>query len=254
MFLHYLLYHYILNLNFVHYTFCYCLFLRSHPRSGTGPTRPTSARNIMIPSPPSTMRPSSARVRPASARSLPTGGSITRSSFKDYIVSDATKNIPSSKPMSKGFGVSETRSSQLRLGLRKQASSDWMLGETKEYLRKRPEDFKKTKSRGGCNSWNYVWIFLATMHDVFEVNLWNLGLCFLVAIIWPIRSLITWTWFYSNLAISWVMSSFADSSRSFLLNLFPAFSFNWFYLFLCFVLFFHNHFFVFSVFLHIINN
>jgi len=97
------------------------------------------------------MRTSSARVRPASARSLPTSGSLTHSSFKDYIVSDASKNIPPSRPVGKGFIVSETRSSQLRLGLRKQQTNgDWMLNETKEYLQRKPEDFKKTKSRGLC--------------------------------------------------------------------------------------------------------
>lgn len=100
----------------------------------------------MVPSPPNSMRPSSARSRPASAgRSLSSSG-IRHSSFKDYIVSDAVKDIPSPKQQSE-FTVTETRSSQLRLNLMKQSKNDWMLSETRDYLTKKPQDYKTPKGK-----------------------------------------------------------------------------------------------------------
>lgn len=105
----------------------------------------------MTPSPPNSMRPSSVRNRPTSARSLPARTGISHSSFKDYIVSTATKDIPTRRSSAgRNLIVSETRSSQLRLNLMKKTSNDWMLSETREYLTKRPEDMKRNKSKGWC--------------------------------------------------------------------------------------------------------
>lgn len=97
------------------------------------------------------VRPASGRVRPASGRSLSSSTGIRHSSFKDYIVNDAVKDIPARKPRDREFVVSETRSSQLRLNLRKQTSRDWMLSETRNYLTRKPEDYKKTKTKGDFN-------------------------------------------------------------------------------------------------------
>ena len=112
----------------------------------------------MTPSPPRSERTSSARVRPASAMSRtastrprpssakprPASARLKYSSHKDYIVSSACRNIPQSPTQTPSYKVNETKTSQMRLELRKK-SSDWMLRETREYLEKTPEDFKKRR-------------------------------------------------------------------------------------------------------------
>lgn len=108
----------------------------------------------MTPSPPSSERSASARVRPAtakpSARPRPASAKLTFSSHKDYIVSTACRDIPqSSSPSqsSSGYKVGETRTSQLRLSLSKKTTDSWMLEESRQYLTKKPEDFKKRQPK-----------------------------------------------------------------------------------------------------------
>ena len=139
-----------------------CLFVcfnfnRSHPRSVSASShRPFSAKHAMTPSPPSSEksgivrlrpasarpRPASARPRPASARPRPASAKLTYSSHKDYIVSSACRDIPQSTTQSPSYKVGETKTSQMRLELMKK-TSDWMLKESREYLAKKPDDFKQ---------------------------------------------------------------------------------------------------------------
>ena len=139
-----------------------CLFVcfnfnRSHPRSVSASShRPFSAKHVMTPSPPSSEksgiarlrpasarpRPASARPRPASARPRPASANLTYSSHKDYIVSSACRDIPQSTTQSPSYKVGETKTSQMRLELMKK-TSDWMLKESREYLAKKPDDFKQ---------------------------------------------------------------------------------------------------------------
>lgn len=122
---------------------------RSHPRSVSASShRPFSAKHTLAPSPPSSERSSSVRVRPASAkprtasaRPRPASARLTYSSHKDYIVSSACRAIPQSPSQGSSYKIGETKTSQMRLGLRKK--SDWMLKETRQYVAKKPEDFKQ---------------------------------------------------------------------------------------------------------------
>lgn len=157
--------------NSQHYLYleiCLFYFNRSHPRSVSASThRPFSAKHTMTPSPPSSERSSSARVRPASARPRPASAKprpvnampraagarprpasarLTYSSHRDYIVNTACRDIPQSPTQASSFKVGETKTSQLRLSLRKK-TSDWMLKETREYISKRPEDFKQRQQK-----------------------------------------------------------------------------------------------------------
>lgn len=127
---------------------------RSHPRSASASShRPFSAKHSMTPSPPSSersgsarIRPASARPRPASAKPRPASARLTYSSHKDYIVSTACRDIPQSPSpfqTSRGFRVGETRTSQMRLSLSRKTTDSWMLQETREYVAKKHEDFKQ---------------------------------------------------------------------------------------------------------------
>ena len=108
----------------------------ARPRPASARPRPASAK----PRPVSTMpRTASARPRPASAR-------LTYSSHRDYIVNTACRDIPQSPTQASSFKVGETRTSQMRLSLRKK-TSDWMLKETREYISKRPEGFKQRQQK-----------------------------------------------------------------------------------------------------------
>lgn len=127
---------------------------RSHPRSVSASShRPFSAKHTMTPSPPGSersasarIRPASARPRPASARPRPTSARITYSSHKDYLVNTACRDIPRSPSQSSiSRKVGETKTSQLRLGLRKKTADSWMLEESRQYLGRKPEDFKQPK-------------------------------------------------------------------------------------------------------------
>ena len=131
---------------------------RSHPRSTSASShRPFSAKPHMNPAPPSSERsgnvrnrPASARPRLASASPRPTSSRLTYSSHKDYIVNTACRDIPQSPSPSqtyKGFMVGETRTSQLRLSLRRNTTNSWMLQETREYVTKKPEDFKQRQPK-----------------------------------------------------------------------------------------------------------
>lgn len=118
----------------------------------------------MTPSPPSSDRSGSARIRPASARPRPAGAKprpissrprpasarLTYSSHKDYIVSTACRDIPQSpspSQTSRGLKVGETRTSQMRLSLSRKSTDSWMLQETREYVAKKPEDFKQRQPK-----------------------------------------------------------------------------------------------------------
>ncbi|EDO28327.1 predicted protein [Nematostella vectensis] len=68
-------------------------------------------------------------------------------SYKDYLVSSASRDIPRVVPSETRPSVGETRTSQLRLNMRKQ-SGDWMMRETREYLARNPEDYRKPRGRG----------------------------------------------------------------------------------------------------------
>ena len=127
---------------------------RNHPRAASASShRPFSAKHSMTPSPPSSgrsgnarIRPASARPRPASARPRPASARLTYSSHKDYIVNTACRDIPQSpspSQASRGFKVGETRTSQMRLSLSRKTTDSWMLQETREYVAKKPEDFKQ---------------------------------------------------------------------------------------------------------------
>lgn len=127
---------------------------RSHPRSVSASShRPFSAKHTMTPSPPGSersasarIRPASARPRPASARTRPASARITYSSHKDYLVNTACRDIPRSPSQSSvSRKVGETKTSQLRLGLRKKTADSWMLEESRQYLGRKPEDFKQPK-------------------------------------------------------------------------------------------------------------
>ena len=131
---------------------------RSHPRSVSASChRPISARHAaMTPSPPSPpssersvkarIRPASARPRPASAIPRPASARIAYSSHKDYLVNTACRNIPRSPSQSSvSRKVGETKTSQLRMGLRKKTAESWMLKESRKYLDRKPEDFKQPK-------------------------------------------------------------------------------------------------------------
>ncbi|KAJ7369450.1 Von Willebrand factor A [Desmophyllum pertusum] len=140
---------------------------KSHPRSASASShRPISAKHTMTPSPPGSERSASARVhpatarpRPASARPRPASARLTYSSHKDYIVSNACRDIPQSPSQaSRNHKVGETRTSQMRLNLRKKTADSWMLDETRQYVAKKPEDFKqrqpkrKSKKKNGSSS------------------------------------------------------------------------------------------------------
>lgn len=127
---------------------------RSHPRSVSASShRPFSAKHTMTPSPPGSersasarIRPASARPRPASARPRPASARIMYSSHKDYLVNTACRDIPRSPSQSSvSRKVGETKTSQLRLGLRKKTADSWMLEESRQYLGRKPEDFKQPK-------------------------------------------------------------------------------------------------------------
>ena len=127
---------------------------RSHPRSVSASShRPFSAKHTMTPSPPGSersasarIRPASARPRPASARPRPASARITYSSHKDYLVNTACRDIPRSPSQSSvSRKVGETKTSQLRLGLRKKTADSWMLEESRQYLGRKSEDFKQPK-------------------------------------------------------------------------------------------------------------
>lgn len=127
---------------------------RSHPRSVSASShRPISAKHTMTPSPPSSERSVSARIRPASAKPRPTSARprpasarIAYSSHKDYLVNTACRNIPRSPSQcSVSRKVGETKTSQLRMGLRKKTAESWMLEESRKYLYRKPEDFKQPK-------------------------------------------------------------------------------------------------------------
>ena len=129
---------------------------RSHPRSVSASShRPFSAKHTMTPSPPSSERSSSARIRPASAkprpasaRPRPTSARLTYSSHKDYLVNTACRDIPRSPSQASiSRKVGETKTSQLRLSLRKKTADSWMLEESRQYLTKKPEDFKKPQPK-----------------------------------------------------------------------------------------------------------
>ena len=141
----------------VFFFFFLLLINRSHPRSVSASShRPFSAKHAMTPSPPSSeksgsarprpasarSRPASARPRPASARPRPSSARLTYSSHKDYIVSSACRGIPKSTTQSPSYEVGETKTSQMRLELMKR-TSDWMLKESREYLAKKPDDFRQ---------------------------------------------------------------------------------------------------------------
>lgn len=129
---------------------------KSHPRSVSASShRPFSAKHTMTPSPPGSersasarIRPASARPRPASARPRPASARITYSSHKDYLVNTACRDIPRSPSQSSvSRKVGETKTSQLRLGLRKKTADSWMLEESRQYLGRKPEDFKQPKRK-----------------------------------------------------------------------------------------------------------
>ena len=61
-------------------------------------------------------------------------------------MSSACRDIPPFPTPTFSSKGSETRTSQLRLELRKK-SSDWMLRETRDYLQKKPEDFRQRKPK-----------------------------------------------------------------------------------------------------------
>ena len=68
-------------------------------------------------------------------------------------MSSACKNVPQrsgtiAEKRKVPFG--ETRASILRLNLRKKTSSNWMLPETREYLTKKQDDFRKPRRKGNC--------------------------------------------------------------------------------------------------------
>ena len=151
-----------------------CLFYsnRSHPRSISASShRPLSAKHAMAPSPPSSERSSSARPRTASARPRPSSARITYSSHRDYIVSSACRDIPQSPTQAPSYKIGETKTSQMRLGLRKK-TSDWMLKETRQYISKKPEDFKQRQPKRRH-------IHLSTYFSQFNMR-WNFGECFIL--------------------------------------------------------------------------
>ena len=146
--------------------FFYFLFHRSHPRSASAsPHRPVSAKAVMTPSPPSSERRPSAKLRPASAK-------ITHSSYKDYLVSNACRDIPTSpSQVPRIYTAGETRTSQLRRAMSRD-KSDWMLQETQDYLDKKPNDFKqrvrKVKGKQANNP-------LRTNSDQCQISLCNMN-------------------------------------------------------------------------------
>lgn len=147
-----------LGISFVITAFSSVASNRSHPRSASASShRPFSAKHSMTPSPPSSersgngrIRPASARPPPASARPRPASARLTYSSHKDYTVNTACRDIPQSpspSQISRGFKVGETRTSQMRLSLSRKTTDSWMLQETREYVAKKPEDFKQRQPK-----------------------------------------------------------------------------------------------------------